>query len=90
MSHAAKTNQSRVPLKLSRPGRVAGSCRFDPYCKVEVWDAQRFCFRVIQKAHSDADAARSWARLSLAKGDKFRVSTITEEGRTFSESEVLK
>jgi hypothetical protein len=63
-----------------KPGRVPGSCRFEPYYKAEVWDPKMMTWRVIQKSCASEAAARG-----LVSSGRGRVVTVTEKGKTFSE-----
>jgi hypothetical protein len=68
----------------SRPGRVAGSCRFDPYKKAQVWDATTMAWKDIQRPVATDDEAAALVK----KGDRFRVVTVTEKGRTFGPPQI--
>jgi len=57
--------------------RVKGSCRFEPYYKVEWYDTTALCWRVIQKAHATEQAARD----AMPKDKKCRLQQVTETGR---------
>lgn len=62
-----------------RPGRRAGSCRFEPYYKAEAWDPKMMTWRVIQKSCASEAEARG-----LVTAGRGRVVTVTERGKTFS------
>jgi len=63
--------------------RRAGSARFDPYYKVQWWDATGLAWRDIQRSWADDedDAARAWAAARYRAGE-WRLMYITEAGRT--------
>lgn len=57
--------------------RTRGSCRFEPYFKVQVWDARGLAWRDVQAAHpTEADA---WA--AAPAGKRCRLMRIHERGR---------
>lgn len=60
--------------------RTKGSCRFEPYFKVEVWDKALMCWKPIQKSHQSKEAAES-----SAPSGNFRILAITENGISPSE-----
>ena len=57
--------------------RAKGSCRFEPYYKVEWYDKIALCWRVIQKAHPTEAKARE----SFLNGKQCRIQQVTERGR---------
>lgn len=57
--------------------RTKGSCRFEPYYKVQVWDARKVAWMDIQKAHPTPEEARGAAK----PGQRARIMTVTERGR---------
>lgn len=57
--------------------RNKGSCRFDSYFKVQVWNAANLAWKDIQKAFPTLADARA----NFVDGDKCRVMEITERGR---------
>jgi len=57
--------------------RTKGSCRFDPYYKVEWYDPTALCWRVIQKAHPTEKQARE----AMPKTKTCRLQKVTETER---------
>lgn len=64
--------------------RKPGSCRFDPYYKVQTWDPVAVAWRDIQKMHPDEKAAHAAAPV----GVRYRLMCVTERGRTPGEARV--
>lgn len=64
-----------------KPGRTAGSCRFETYYKAEIWDPRLAAWRPVQKALGTAEEARG----RVPPGQRGRVITISESGRTVGE-----
>ena len=62
--------------------RVKGSCRFETYYKIQRWDAEWMAWRDIQRAFKSPGDAE----LSAPEGAKYRLVTISESGRTYSET----
>jgi hypothetical protein len=56
--------------------RTSGSCRFEPFYKVEVWTPHLCAWKVIQKAFKTEQSARQ----SFPKEGKSRVVKVTEAG----------
>lgn len=65
--------------------RTRGSCRFEPYWKVQAWDAPSLAWKDVQKAHPSPEAARSAA----PRGVRVRLVEVSESGRSFGEPEIL-
>lgn len=61
--------------------RTKGSCRFEPYCKVQTWDGRAAAWVDVQKAHPTEEAARK----ATPRGRRARIVTVTEQGRTFGQ-----
>lgn len=59
--------------------RTRGSCRFEPYYKVQVRDERTLAWRDIQKAHP----TRAAAKAAAPAGEQCRLVEVTEAGRTF-------
>lgn len=59
--------------------RSRGSCRLDPYWKVQLFDAEALAWVDIQKQHHSEKEARK----SAPVGRKFRLVHVTEAGRHF-------
>lgn len=57
--------------------RTKGSCRFDPYYKVQWYDAASLCWRDVQKAHKTAAEAEA----NYLRGKQCRTMEVTEAGR---------
>ena len=57
--------------------RQRGSVRFDPYYKVQVWDARALTWRDVQQRHDTPQAAR----LAYLPGQTCRTMEITPQGR---------
>jgi len=64
-----------------KPGRSAGSCRFNTYYKAEVWDPRLSAWRPIQKAHGTEGEARA----AVKPGQRGRVAEISTLGRRMGE-----
>lgn len=64
--------------KRAERGRRSDSVRFDPYFKVQVWEARSFAWRDIQKTYPSAEDARD----AFPTGERCRVMEITPEKRT--------
>lgn len=64
-----------------KPGRAAGSCRFETYYKTEVWDPVFAAWRPIQKAHGSELAARA----AVKPGQRGRITEISTRGRKIGE-----
>lgn len=60
--------------------RTAGSVRFDPYWKVQVWQPTSLAWRDIQRAH--ATPAAAWAAADRdAPGQRVRLMHVYPGGR---------
>lgn len=57
--------------------RTKGSCRFEPYFKVQWYDAASMCWRDVQKAHESQSLAVS----AFIPGKQCRVMKVMETGR---------
>lgn len=60
--------------------RTRGSVRFDPYYKIQRWEARSLAWLDIQKAHSTIEEAISAAGDGLRDVD-WRIMLVNEEGR---------
>jgi hypothetical protein len=58
--------------------RTKGSCRFEPYYKVEWYNHTAFCWHVIQKAYPSEQKARD----AMPKDKTCRLQKVTETERT--------
>ena len=58
--------------------RKRGSCRFEPYFKIQWYDQAAMAWRDVQKAHPTEQAARA----ALPAEGKARVMRIAMDGRT--------
>lgn len=56
--------------------RTKGSCRFEPYYKLEFYDPKIGAWRVIQKSFVSFDAAKQ----AMPQGKQSRVMRFTESG----------
>jgi hypothetical protein len=63
-------------------GRVRGSCRFAPYFKIQRWNAAALAWKDVQRSHATAQEARN-----AAPSGRFRLVTVTEDGRTCGDPE---
>lgn len=61
--------------------RRAGSVRFDPYYKVQWWEARSLAWRDYQRSYTTRDAAEDAAPEVVPAGANWRIMLITEEGR---------
>jgi hypothetical protein len=57
--------------------RNKGSCRFEPYYKIQTWEAASLAWRDIQRAYPTAEAAQQ----GYPVGARCRLMRITEAGR---------
>lgn len=62
--------------------RSRGSCRFEPYFKVQFYDQRAAAWKDIQRSHPTESGARAAAPVGV-----FRLVTVSESGRTFGAAE---
>lgn len=63
--------------------RTVGSVRFDPYWKVQTWEARSLSWKDIQLAHHDLESAWRIADVEATRtGKTTRLMEITPSGRT--------
>lgn len=60
--------------------RTKGSCRFEPYFKIEIWNRLMHCWNPIQRSYPTQDDAIKAAPAGLS-----RVQKITMDGVTYSQ-----
>ena len=59
--------------------RNKGSCKFDPYWKIERWNAKMMCWQVVQISYPTLESAR----FHVEAGQwKYRITECTENGFT--------
>jgi hypothetical protein len=61
--------------------RPSGSCRFEAYYKVELWNKNALAWKGVQKAHPTAAEAFNAAPANVP----FRIVTVSEKGREFGQ-----
>lgn len=72
---AVATSADLMSVKERNDMRTKGSCRFEPYFKVEVWKAHLVCWTPIQRAHrTEAEA------IEAAPCGRFRIIEVSESG----------
>lgn len=59
--------------------RNKGSCKFDPYWKIERWNAKLMCWQVVQISYPTLESAR--LHVEVGHG-KYRITECTENGFT--------
>lgn len=57
--------------------RKPGSVRFDPYYKLEIWDARFLTWRPLQKQYG----TEAQAQAAVPEGARARLTRISEHGR---------